>query len=303
MTQPVDSPTPLLRMADSSVETPKAGSSAERTKYEGNVCIIKDCCRGDPGAVESVSYEDTVVVKGNIGVTIHPNLCRPIHCNTFDHHANIAHDTDIVVATEVGAVRMGFMFQYSTEGQVFVSTDLDWVRKHDKEVLRVFLDMDQQCCVVYTPGEDVDLHYHGTRIVSCNFVPLTEGCVTETAVGRPGCEVIKYNGDGLPRIEVEGDMFVEYNILHGTLGTRKEKKWYSVKREGAAEWFQPPTGVKIMKDERVAPAVGDFTVSRNGVSVLITEAGDVSCSGPGWVFVGKNTGTEEYRINNLVVID
>lgn len=273
-----------------------------RKKYKGDVYIAKEFTRGAP-AIERVAYED-IHTTGTINVTIHPNHKKLESYPCVADHDPVALPTDIVVSTVDGAVRLGDMFHFTTKGKAVVSADLADIKKSDRGTLRVYLDVDQKSCVVYTAGEDADLHYHGTRVVSSNFIQPTSGAVDEqTAANRPGCKELKFENGGLRHIEVRGSLFVDYYICPACPNFEYQKIWYSVKKDNEDEWFQPPADV-VIRDKFPLPQRGDFTVSRDGISVLIAGILDhVHCTGPGWIHVGNRTGPEEYRSGTVIVID
>lgn len=207
-----------------------ANPQVPRKTYDGDVYIAKEFTRGAT-AIERVAYED-IHTTGTINVTIHPNHKKLESYPCAADHDPVALPTDIVVSTVDGAVRLGDMFHFTTKGKAVVSADLADIKKSDRGTLRVYLDVDQKSCVVYTAGEDADLHYHGTRIVSSNFIQPTSGAVyDQTAANRPGCKELKFEDGGLRHIEVRGSLFVDYYILapisstgkYGTLSKRTMK--------------------------------------------------------------------------------
>lgn len=280
-----------------------ANLQAPRKKYKGDVCIAKEFTRAR-AAVERVAYED-IRVTGDINVTIHPNHTKSELYPCAVDRDPVALPTDIVVSTADGAVRLGDMYHFTTRGKAVVSADFEDIKKSDRGTLRVYLDVTHQSCVVYTVGEDADLHHHGTCVVSSNFIQPTSGApIEEPAVRRPGCTELKLENGDLGYIEVEGSLFVDYYIRPSPPGFKQQKLWYSVKKDNAEEWFQPPADVKTIKENHLLAQPGDFTVSRDGVSVLVAGTLDrAHCAGPGWVYLGKHTGPEEYRINTVIVID
>lgn len=271
-----------------------------RKQYNGDVCVAKEFTRGDT-AISRMSYHDIYVTEA-FNVTIHPNYNKVALYLCAENGDPVASSTDIVVSTEDGAVRLGDMFHFATRGKAVVSADLTYIRKSSKDTLRVYLDVDQKSCVVYTTGEDVDLHYHGTRLVSSNFIQPNAGAEDEHAdANRSGCTELQ--DGGLRHIEVIGSLYVDYYIRPVRSDYQYQKKWYSVKQD-SKEWFQPPDDVVQINRGCQHPADrGDFTVSRDGASVLIDTSGCVYCTGPGWVHVGNRTGPEEYRVGTVIVID
>lgn len=277
-----------------------------RKQYDGDVYITKEFTRGET-AISHVAYED-IHATGAINVTIHPNHKKSaMYCCAADSDP-VALSTDIVVSTVDGAVRLGDMFHFTTKGKAVVSTHIADIKKSDRDTLRVYLDVSQKSCVVYTAGEDADLHYHGTRVVSSNFIPPNSGAEDEQTPNRPGCTELHFENGGLRHIDVKGSLFVDYYLHPARSDLQYQKIWYSVKQDNE-EWFRPPADVVVQNKRcdiflpRRLLHRGDFTVSRDGVSVLIDTSGGVECTGPGWVHVGNRNGPDDYRSGTVIVID
>lgn len=272
-----------------------------RLRYTGDVWITKEFLR-DKSEVAAPPYD--IECTKTVEVMIYANLTKPSAYNCSLDNNLRALSTDIVVSTTMGAVRLGDQFHYSIQGDAAVSDDMEYIKNCPKSQLRVYLDKSTKSCVVYPVWENPSVSYHGTRLLSSNFIEPNLGAEEERPPERPGCTRLSYESD-MQHIHVDGTVFVDYVLRpRGAPDQHPTKTWHTVKGSND-EWYDPPRDVEVHSYDPLVrtPRHGDFTVSRDGVSVMIeADGGRVACSGPGWVHVGNRAGPDHMGKNGHIVV-
>lgn len=252
---------------------------------------------------------DNLTIDGELRYFIHPNLKKLEAYPCTPHDNETSSPTDIVVSTLDGSVRFGDGDHITPKGNVMVLQDpaslADTVPARNG--LYVHRDKDACYCVVYTAGEDPDVHYHGTCVVASNFIePNDPEEISDEpqALDRPGCVKIEPENGAVRNIHVKGSMFVDYYMRSNVVNERAPDKTWFVIDCNREQWFQPPDGVKNTKrpDGSGQPEPGDLVISKGNASVLLTARGGVHAKGPVWVLVGNRSGDVSTRFKSVVVL-